>query len=261
VYEAPLVLALPSVTPLATSVTADPAEITSFPTTLPLPGANTPPPETPLPVLLLVDQARSAAGADRQELSRRINRWLEQMVREGGSRHVADWFHHLIDSKRLAGLADASGQPCHETAIQGLLAMGFPYALEIHPEELARLQPKAAPLKDAGKSPRRRPWSGRELKLLGVSVLAGGGLGELLANLLHRAPGTRTLLVQVGVIGLAALAFLVSSQRPALRQLGLSVLLVASVLSIFLAVLPGYAGALSGLAGLVAALLFALRRS
>ena len=123
------------------SVIVDPAQLTTLRDSQPLPGAKTPPPGSPLPVLVLVDQARKAAGEERQELSRRINRWLDKMAREGGSREVADWFHHLIESSRLEGLVDASGQGCHETAVRGLLAMGFPYALEVRPEDLERLTP------------------------------------------------------------------------------------------------------------------------
>lgn len=218
-----------------------------------LSGTKTPPPETPLPVLLLVDQAQSASGEERQELSRRINRWLDQMVLEGGSRHVADWFHHLIESGRLEGLADAAGHSCHETAVRGLLSMGFPYALEVRPEDLERLEPR--------EQQRRARKRAKALKGAAAGVLVGGSIAELFLDLVRDKHLTGLLTVEVGVALLALVALLFSQPRTPLRNMGLAVLLVASLLSISLALMGGYVGLVSGLAGLVATLLFALHRS
>jgi hypothetical protein len=235
------------------SVVIDPAQITVPSSSPSLPGTKTPPPETPLPVLLLVDQAQSASGVERQELSRRINRWLDQMVLEGGSRHVADWFHHLIESGRLEGLADAAGHSCHETAVRGLLSMGFPYALEVRPEDLERIKPR--------EQQRRTLKRGKDLKEAAFGVLVGGSIVEITLNRLRDLPLTGLLTVEVGVALLAAMALLFSGPRTPLRNMGLAVLLVVSLLSISLGIVGGSAGLVSGLAGLVAALLFALHRS
>jgi hypothetical protein len=238
---------------LVPSVMVDPAQITLHPSPPAPSGTKTPPPETPLPVLLLVDQAQSASGAERQELSRRINRWLDQMVLEGGSRHVADWFHHLIESGRLDGLADAAGHSCHETAVRGLISMGFPYALEVRPEDLERIKPR--------EQRRRILKRDKDLKGAAAGVLVGGSIAELVLNLVRDRPPTGLLTVEVGVALLSAVALLFSEPRTPLRNMGLAVLLVASLLSISLAVMGGYAGLVTGLAGLVATLLFALHRS
>ncbi len=233
------------------SATTAPGEFTDLPGTPSPPGAVTPPPGTPLPVLLLVDQAWSAMGEERQELSRRINRLLDQMVREGGSRHVADWLHHLIDSRRLEGLEDAAGHACHEMALRGLISMGFPYALEIRPEDLASLRPQEG-------EPRSRP---RIIKPAAAAVVIGGSLGQLLSNVMGSKPISGLLMLEVGVLLLALVGLLASAPRTPLRYMALAVTLVASLLSIFLGLLPGYAGLVSGLAGVVAALLFAFRES
>jgi hypothetical protein len=251
--EAAAPVELPDVGSYGPSIQDDPALLTAPSGSTPLRGMKTPPPETPLPVLLLVDQARSAEGRERQELSRRINRWLDEMVREGGSRHVADWFHHLIENGRLEGLADAAGHSCHDTAVQGLLAMGFPYALEVRPEDLERLRPRE-------QQPRSRKAQ-RDLKMGAAGVVLGGVLTELVLNLLRLRPTTGILTVEVGVALMATMALLVSGPRTALRNLGLAGLLVVSALSVSLGLFGGYAGLVSGLAGLVAALLFALHRS
>jgi hypothetical protein len=234
------------------SVLVDPAQIT-VPSPPAISGTKTPPPETPLPVLLLVDQAQSASGAERQELSRRINRWLDQMVLEGGSRHVADWFHHLIESGRLEGLADAAGHSCHETAVRGLLSMGFPYALEIRPEDLERIKPR--------EQQRRTRKRDKALKAAATGIVVGGSIAELVRDLVRDNRLSGILTVEVGVMLLAAVALLFSKPRTPLRNMGLAVLLVTSLLSISLVVTGGYAGLVAGLAGLVATLLFALHRS
>ncbi|MFL5344869.1 MAG: hypothetical protein ACJ8AT_08745 [Hyalangium sp.] len=244
---------LPSVEDSSASVIVDPAQLTAHQSSQPLPGVHTPPPGSPLPVLVLVDQAQQASGEERQELSRRINRWLDKMVREGGSRHVADWFHHLIESGRLEGLEDAAGHGCHETAVLGLLAMGFPYALEVRPEDLERVKPRQEQRKF-----RRRETN---LKGTGAGVVLGGMLGEVLLNLLRARHVAGTLTAEVILVALALVSLLFSKPGTALRNVSLAVLLVASLLSFFLGVMGGYAGLVSGLAGLLAVLLFALHRS
>ncbi len=235
------------------SVVVDPAQITVHPHFPSPAGTKTPPPETPLPVLLLVNQAQNASGAERQELSRRINRWLDQMALEGGSRHVADWFHHLIESGRLEGLADAAGHSCHETAVRGLLSMGFPYALEVRPEDLERIKPR----EDRRKSRKRD----KVLKGVAAGIVGGGAIAELVRDLARDGRLHGIVTVEVGLALLATVALLFSKPRTPLRNMGLAVLLVVSLLSISLAGLGGYVGLATGLAGLVATLLFALHRS
>lgn len=236
-------------TPLA-SVIVSPADITVPPEPTP-PGTVTPPPGTPLPVLLLVDQARSASGEEQQELARRINRLLDQMARDGRSRHVADWFHELIDSGKLEGLADGAGHACLDTAIQGLLSLGFPYALEIRPEHLERLQARGP------RRPRKLPRS----QVAAAGVLVGGMVAQLGLDVARSGGVSGLLTLEVGALLLSLGLVLPSAPESAPRNLGLALLLVTSALGIFLGTFTGYAGLVSGLAGLVALLLFAIHES
>ncbi len=215
IEEARLETRSPAVEELVPSVVVDPAQITLHPKPPAPSGTKTPPPETPLPVLLLVDQAQSASGAERQELSRRINRWLDQMVLEGGSRHVADWFHHLIESGRLDGLADAAGHSCHETAVRGLISMGFPYALEVRPEDLERIKPR--------EQRRRILKRDKDLKGAAAGVLVGGSIAELVLNLVRDRPLSGLLTVEVGLALMSAVALWFSEPRTPLRNMGLEV--------------------------------------
>ncbi|MDY7231788.1 hypothetical protein [Hyalangium rubrum] len=232
-------------------IAMEPGEMTLFPSSEALPGEKTPPPGTPLPVLLLIAQAQAATGEERQALAYRINRLLEQMVLEGGSRHLADWFHHLIESDRLEGLVDGGGFACHETAIQGLLTMGFPYALEVRPEDLARVRLKAG-----------RRARGSSIKPLAATVAAGGCLLQLVLDLArHGAMPSAGLTLEVGAVCAALVAVLRGKPGSPMRQMGLAVMVVAGLLSVFLGSLPGYAGLVSGLAALGAAALFANHES
>ena len=131
--------------------------------------------------------------------------------------------------------------------------MGFPYALEVRPEDLERIKPRE-------QQPRGRKRD-RDLKGGAAGVLVGGAITELVLNLVRERPATGLLTVEVGLALLATVALLLSGPRTPLRHMGLAVLLVVSVLSISLGLLGGYAGLVSGLAGLVATLLFALHRS
>ena len=115
-----------------------------------------------------------------------------------------------------------AGHSCHETAVRGLLAMGFPYALEVRPEDLARIRPRE-------QQPQARKRA-RDLQAGAAGVVAGGAVTELVLNLLRFRPATGILTVEVGLALLAMVALLFSGPRTPLRNMGLAVLLVASAL-------------------------------
>jgi hypothetical protein len=128
--------------------------------------------------------------------------------------------------------------------------MGFPYALEVRPEDLQRVRPQQ-------NVPRRSPL----LTALAATVAVGGALTQVILHLLRPGSLSGLLTLEVGVSLGALAAVLLGKPRTPLRQMGLAVMVVGSILSVFLGTLPGYAGLVSGLAGLVAALLFAIHES
>lgn len=217
------------------------------------PTHPTPPLGLPLPLMALVEQAhREERGAQQRHLASRINQALAQLAQGEGGRPVADVFHRLLEGGRLEGLEDEAGQTCVEAALQGLLSLGFPYALEVRPEDLERLRaaPSAAP-----SSP------GLGLKPTAAAIAGGGAAGQVALELLTSGALSAQVTLQVGALLAALVPVLLSAPKTLLRYGGLAVLLLVSVAGIFLGFSPSYAGLLSGLAGLVACLLIAVRES
>ncbi|MDC0713921.1 hypothetical protein POL68_35980 [Stigmatella sp. ncwal1] len=211
------------------------------------PNSPTPPLGLPLPVMVLVEQAQRAEGAEQQQLALRINQWLAKLAREDGGRPAAEVFHRLLEGGRLEGLVDETGEACGDAAVRGLLALGFPYALEVRPEDLERLRTRQ-PL----------PASRRlDRKALAAAAVGAGAVGQLgLEGVLSGGLSPKVTL-EVGALLLALVPGLMSAPGTPLRRLGLVVLVLVSVTEIFLGMSPGYAGLVSGLAGLVACLLIA----
>jgi hypothetical protein len=218
-------------------------------------GGTLTPPSAPLPMLLLAQQARRAEGAERQRLASELNQVLEELGGQGGGRAEADAFHRLLEGGNLDGLVDADGRSCRAAAVESLLALGFPYALEVRPEDLAHL-------KDAAVTPGGRLASPRGGPFPALAV----GLGALafqvvlvLAGLV--APGG--LLILQGLLTLLSLAVLtVASVDTPLYRGALALLTVVSGLGLGAVLVPDLpAGWAAGLGGLVAAFLAALRKS
>jgi len=216
-----------------------------------LPGKPTPPLDLPLPVLVLVEQATRVPEAERPEVASRLNALLAQMAREGGDRQVADTFHRLLEGGKLQGLVDTEGRSCRAVAVEALLALGFPYALEVRPEDLEHLR-------TAGRPGRGGPYGPAvPLTVLGLG-LAGQTAWELLS---HDGPDG-LVTVQVGLSLLAAVALWLAPPGTPVYRVGLGLLAAFSGFALVLSLVPGLpAGLWAGLAGLVAAFLAALRKS
>jgi hypothetical protein len=202
------------------------------------------------PLLQLVEEAsRAPSEALKQELAGRINGELEALARGGGSREVADVLLGLLEGGKLRGLEDASGRSCQAVAVESLLSLGFPYALEVRPEDLASLREL-----EAEEAP------GWRRALVPLAVLLAGIVGQLGLEAVT-APAERSLPVLLVLAVLAMVGGMLARPRSAPRRLGVVVLAVVSALGVWLALLPGYGGLVSGLAGLLAAFLLSQHES
>jgi hypothetical protein len=219
----------------------------------PLTGKPTPPLDLPLPVLVLTEQARRAPEDERPELAWRLNDLLSQMAAGGGDRQVADTFHRLLETGKLEGLVDVRGRSCRAVAVEALLSLGYPYALEVRPEDLEHLRSTSRGLAPTGLL--RGP-------LLPAGVLLAG-LGAQIVQELTRPGGPDSLVTtQVGLAGLALMALWLAPPRSPVYRLGLGLLALVSVLLLAVPlVADASVGPWAGLAGLVAVLLAALRES
>ncbi|MCP3163026.1 hypothetical protein [Myxococcus qinghaiensis] len=218
----------------------------------------TPPVELPLPVLVRVEQAVGASEADRPEAASRLNEVLAQLASGGGERQVADTLHRLLDGGRLDGLVDAEGRSCRAVAVESLLSLGFPYALEVEPDDLKHLRANAAARSGGGQAGRFDFGPG-----VPATVLAGGVLAQVIEELLRPGVVEGTVTLQVGLGVLAMMALWLAPPRSPVYRLGLGLLALVSGFGLLLALgSAGHSGALwAGVAGGVAVLLAALRES
>lgn len=205
-------------------------------------------------MFLLAQQARRAEGPERQRLAADLNQLLAELTAEGGGRPEADAFHRLLEGGNLNGLVDADGRSCRATAVESLLALGFPYALEVRPEDLEHLKNAAAP------GTRLQPPKGGPFPALAVGL---GALAlQVVLGLLGLVPPGGLLILQ-GLLSLVSLALLtVASVGTPLYRGALALLTVVSGLGLGMVLVPDVpAGWVAGLGGLVAAFLAALRKS
>ncbi len=104
---------------------------------------------------------------------------LEALARAEPTRGTRDFLQGLLDRRTLDGLKDAQGLPCRGAVVSAQLALGYPYALEISPEDLQALR-------DAGRPQTQRGLAARVLTGLSasVSLLWNGWMAAMLmANL------------------------------------------------------------------------------
>lgn len=103
----------------------------------------------PLPLAEALARAKEADGDERCELAGKINRALEALPRSMPAREAADLILTRLGDRSLEDLADANGMTCRAAAVGVLLELGFPYALEIEPDDLEHYRQVTTP---------RRPW-------------------------------------------------------------------------------------------------------
>jgi hypothetical protein len=204
-------------------------------------------------VPLLVERARGVSGPEREVLALRLNQRLDTLDAEGRERQVAEVLHELLEGGRLEGLAESLGRPCRAAAVEALLGLGFPYALEVRPEDLAYLR-----------SQQRRgggfPW----MSAAAGGTLAGGLLGQWvnLPETLFSEEGSQglPLIVLMGLSAMGLLAALLGPERSAFQRAGLAGLLGGALVMLYLGLFGGYYGGVSGGAALLACLLLMLPR-
>lgn len=198
-----------------------------------------------------VVRARKAAGQARRQLGDDINAAFRRLGQSGGSRAVADFLLKQLEDKTLHDLVDSEGRSCRAVAVEALLAMGYPYALELAPEDLEHLRQdgSAGPLGVFGSA--------------GLLLAALGGGVEATQVLSHggrwNAAEWMGTLVHVGVILLTALLSALGKQGPNGRQLALTLLVVAGFAGVPL-YLMGVTPAAVGIVGAIAAALLLSRR-
>jgi hypothetical protein len=204
-------------------------------------------------VRLAVQEAREASTEDERAVAAaKLNAQLDTLEAGSGGRQVADLLHGLLEGGQLAGLEDTTGRTCRAAATEALLRLGFPFALEVRPEDLDHLRGRDG---EPG-----FPWA---------SLAAGGVLGSGLLAQWRALPedvksnDTGLLLPLIALMGLSLMALvpgLLAPERSDAKRAGLLGLLLLALVELYLGFFGGYYGTLSGSAGLLAWLLLVLPR-
>lgn len=88
----------------------------------------------------LLEQARALTGRKRRRVADELNASFLELGRRGGSRAVADFLGQKLESGALAGLEGSHHRSCRAAAVEALISMGFPFALEVSPDDLEHLR-------------------------------------------------------------------------------------------------------------------------
>ncbi|XXF79435.1 hypothetical protein P2318_06695 [Myxococcaceae bacterium GXIMD 01537] len=190
---------------------------------------------------LLAEAAQAPTAEARAQMAGRLNLLLAEMARGGGSREVADLLHELLEGGGLEGLVDAQGRASHAAAVEALASLGFPYALEVRPEDAQRVW----------RPPPARDWRD-EVPVVGTLLV--GVLWQFASDSMREVPPTFPLLLPA-FTAFALVAALAGKPDSKLRTSGAQVMALASLVGLIFSVIPGYSGAAFGLAGLGAAIL------
>ena len=179
-----------------------------------------------------------APGADE-----RIRRtFVDRLARLdlGSPRATADRLQTLLSSGELAMLRASDGTSARAVAVERLLALGYPYALEVSPEDLAHWRTERP----------SEATDGRGLSVLVMTVavcLSLWGVSD---------PPSGIGLVTVLALQVVTVA---GAMRPGMRRWARKAVFALGVLACALGLRYGVATLLPGVAGLVAAYLIAQR--
>jgi hypothetical protein len=172
----------------------------------------------------------------------RLHRCLKEMTAQGGPRAAADFLLRQLENGSLAELEDRRGGSTRAAAVRALLALGYPYALEVSPEDLGYLRTEDA---------RRRPWTGRAA----AAVIIAGLVASIVAGFFSSQGASAEPLSLGSVLGGLLAAFSRPGSRP--RAVGMGLLATVMVGSVLLAAAGGTLEAITALASLVALVLLA----
>lgn len=93
----------------------------------------------------LLTEARQADSSEQARLAGELNALLVDMRAPGNEAAEAKAVLELLNTSAFDGLQDKDGRSCRAEAVETLLVCGFPYALEVRPEDLAHHREQKQP--------------------------------------------------------------------------------------------------------------------
>jgi hypothetical protein len=120
-----------------------------------------------LPALeVLLEQAR-APGAARAEVDALLAGLAQPLAPGQSPRERADLLLALIEDKQLGGFTGSKGRTVRAAAVEALLSLGYPYALEVPPDALETRPAEAVSRAEAaGPFSSNKGWAGLSLIML-----------------------------------------------------------------------------------------------
>ncbi len=178
----------------------------------------------------LVEEVR-APGAARAEVDALLAGLAQPLSPEQSPRERADLLLSLIEDAHLSSFVGSGGRTVRNAAVQALLALGYPYALEVPPDALAaQLSEEPSDRRNLLSSTRARTGFGI---IVAVAVLL---LLPVLYASLFWAKTAEVLLIGLILIGTATLipAYITvvghNSRNTVLKGFGIAWLILSSML-------------------------------
>jgi len=138
-----------------------------------------------LPLRERVEAVRSP-GVTREEVEALLHGLSAPLAEGESTRERADQLLHLLQDEALAELTGQDGRQVGPAALEALLSLGYPYALEVHPDVLSRLD-------------RLRPWTLSRSERWGLGLAA---FAALLPTMTTALTSTRDWSRYIGALAL-----------------------------------------------------------
>src|SRR5205085_159839 len=87
-----------------------------------------------------LEQSGQGSESERREAADRINQKLSAVPAGSRARATADFLLAQLDAKAFGALVDSNNFSCRAAAVEALLSLGYPFALEVNPEDLEHLR-------------------------------------------------------------------------------------------------------------------------
>src|SRR5688572_22779183 len=98
-------------------------------------------------IIELIQRARNAAGEERAWLCTLLNRSLLAVSEAPDKDRQAEMLLGMLDEEAFHGLEDEHRVPCRAVAVESLLTIGYPWALQLRPEDVEFLRENPAEAK------------------------------------------------------------------------------------------------------------------
>src|SRR5687768_3678006 len=180
----------------------------------------------------LIQRGRNASGEERAWLCTLINRALLALSAAPDKDRQAALLLEMLDDEALHGLEDERRVPCRAVAVEALLTIGYPWALQLEPEDVQFLRDNPAVARAT--LPLARIFSGFAgasavtFLALSLSTIPSWWMTQLL-----NSPGELTLVFSLALTMLSAVPMVLG--RPWLKAarwvMGVSSVTAASIVA------------------------------